>query len=85
MCWADWTAAIPAAIWLLFMGMLAAGGNLVPGAYFNAVVPMAIEVFGAFWIVLRLIDLATGGPARRSRSLVWTRKSGDASWHDGGL
>lgn len=76
MIWADKIAAVWAALILLtFFAMWASAGDAA--GFFVAVLSVGtLKVLAVFvlpaWVALRLIDFATGGPARR-RGVVRAR------------
>jgi hypothetical protein len=67
MCWADKIALILFALFaaaLFFLG-LTSGHEFRWDLYLEILAPIGFKIFLPIWIVLRVIDLAGGGPARR--------------------
>lgn len=84
LCWAD---KIPLTLWLIAVGFLLFLGQTGPtppayanvtaaqhwGAFLDIVWIISYEVFIPLWVILRVLDLITAGPARR-RSVVTVRR-----------
>ena len=73
MCWAEKSILIIAALFgfvcLLFAGM--SGDGIDRGALFELWVMFGLKILLPLWFLLRVIDLAIGGPTRRKGVIVY--------------